>query len=102
MTANLTKRALIIGALLIFSGSMYSVVVGTGVVDVVVVAGGVVVVSIVVGCDVKIVVAAPPTALTPPLLLLRSGVVVSNTPTVGVFVTCKTDNLLIVFIHRIS
>lgn len=67
VTANLTKRALIIGALLIFSGSMYSVVVGIGVVVVVVVdGGGGVVVSIVVGCDVNIVVAAPPTALIPP------------------------------------
>lgn len=51
VTANFTKRALIIGALLIFSGSMYSVVVvGIGVV--VVVVAGVVVVSSVVGCDV--------------------------------------------------
>lgn len=81
VTANFTNRALIIGALLTFSGSIYSVVVGIGVVVVVVVVDGVVViVTICVDCDVTNVVAAPPTALIPPKL--RSGVVVSNTPIV--------------------
>lgn len=74
VTANFTNRALIIGALFMFSGSTYSVVVvGMGVVVVVVVVVGVVVVTTNVDCVVTIGEVSPPPTL-------RSGIVVSKTP----------------------
>lgn len=89
VTANFTNRALIIGALLTFSGSIYSVVVGTGVVvevvDGVVVVVGTVVIDVVVTIDV----AAPPTALISPPF--SSDVVVSNIPA-GVVVIYTEKN----------